>query len=73
MARGKLKNDNELNNLIRNKIIISCIQTQRLIWFGHVHRITSDRAVKKLYEWKRISTRFTGRPEIIWENVIKEY
>jgi len=67
------KNDHELNNLIRNKNIISCIQAQRLIRFGHVHRVTiNDRTVKKLCEWKRISTRITGRPKIRWGKVIKE-
>jgi len=72
MARGKLKNNNEVNKLLRNKNIISYIKVRRLIRFDLVHRITNDRTVKKLYEWKQISTRFTGRPKIRWENVIKE-
>jgi len=28
--------------------------------------------VKKLYEWKLISTRLAGRPKIIWKSDIKE-
>ena len=42
---------------------------QRLSWFGHEHRMTNDRTVKKLYEWKLISVKLAGRPEIRWENI----
>ena len=48
------------------------IKAQRLSWFGRVHRVTNDRNVKTLYEWKPISTRLAGRPKIILENDIKE-
>jgi hypothetical protein len=34
--------------------------------------MTNDRMVKKLYEWEPISTRLVGRPEVRWENDIKE-
>jgi len=34
--------------------IINYIKAQRLRWFGHVHQMTNDRVVKKLYEWKLI-------------------
>ena len=57
---------------IRNKNIINCIKTQRRGWFSHVHRITDDRLLKKLYEWKPTSLTLAGRPKIRWENVIKE-
>jgi hypothetical protein len=32
----------------------------------------NDRMVKKLYEWKAVSTRLAGRPKIRWENDINE-
>jgi hypothetical protein len=31
--------------------------------------MTNDRTVKKLYEWKLISVKLAGRPEIRWENI----
>jgi hypothetical protein len=34
--------------------------------------MTNDRMVKKLYKWKLISIRLAGRPEIRWENDIRE-
>jgi hypothetical protein len=36
----------ELNNLIRNKNLINYIKAQGLSWFGHSHRMTSDKMVK---------------------------
>jgi hypothetical protein len=49
-----IKTNGELNNLTRNKNIITYIKAQRLSWFGHVHLMATDRMVKKLYEWKQI-------------------
>jgi hypothetical protein len=50
-----------------------CGLAHRMSWFGHIHRVTKERMVKKLYEWKQISTRLAGRPKIIWEKDIKDY
>jgi len=68
----KIKTNDELNNLIRNKNIINYIKAQRLSRFGHAHQMTKDRIDKKLYEWKLISTGLPGRPKIRWETDIKE-
>ena len=35
----------ELNKLFRNKNIINIIKSNRLRWFGHLHRIQSDRFI----------------------------
>jgi hypothetical protein len=51
----RIKINDELINLIRNNII-SYIKAQKLSWFGRVHRMTNDGMVKKLNEWKSIST-----------------
>ena len=51
---------------------VNYIKAQRLRWFGHVHQMTNDRMVKKLYEWKPICTRSAGRPKVGWENDIKD-
>jgi hypothetical protein len=40
------KND-ELDKLIRHKNIINFIKSQRLSWFGHLHRMPEGRTVKK--------------------------
>jgi len=41
------KND-ESDKLIRHKNIINYIKTQRLSWFGHLHRMAEERMVKKI-------------------------
>jgi hypothetical protein len=48
-----IKKHDELNNPIRNNNIINCSKTQRLSWFGHVHRMTSDRLVKNYIRGNR--------------------
>jgi len=35
----RIKSNEELNRLTGNKNIINHIETQRLAWFGHVHRM----------------------------------
>jgi hypothetical protein len=48
----RIKTNDKLNNLIKNKNIVNNIKAQRLSWFGYVHvyEMTKDRMVKKLYE-----------------------
>ena len=43
----RIKTNNELDELIRHKNIINHIKTQRLSWFGHLHRMLEERMVKK--------------------------
>ena len=43
----RIKTNDELDELIRHKNIINHIKAQRLRWFGHLHRITEKRMVKK--------------------------
>jgi hypothetical protein len=43
----RIKTNDELDELIRHKNIINHIKTQRLNWFGHLHRMPEERMVKK--------------------------
>jgi hypothetical protein len=67
----QIKTKEELNKLIQNKNVISYIKAQRLGWLGHVHRMPDDRMIKKVYEWKPMSTRTLGRPKTRWENDVR--
>jgi hypothetical protein len=69
----RIKTNEDLNKLTRNKNVINYIKAQRLGWLGHVHRMPDDRMVKKIYEWKPMSTRTLGRPKTRWENDVRNY
>jgi hypothetical protein len=43
----RIKINDELDELIRQKNIINHIKAQRLSWFGHLHRMPEERMVKK--------------------------
>ena len=61
----------QLNRLIGNKNIINYIKAQRLAWFGHVHRMSDNSTVKKVYEWSPAVTRSLGRPKNRREDDVK--
>ena len=67
-----IKTCDELSSLIRNTYLINYIKTQRLSWLGQIQRMADDRVVKKLCDWKPMSTGLAGRPKIRCENDIKE-
>jgi len=52
----KIKTNDDLDELIRQKNIINYIQVQILIWFGYLHRMSEGRMVKKGYMWKPMLT-----------------
>jgi hypothetical protein len=55
--------NDELDKLMRHKNIINYINAQRLSWFGHLHRMSEERMVKKVYKCKSMLTRPLGRPK----------
>ena len=66
----RIKTNDELDELIRHRNIINDIKAQRLSWFGHLHRMSEDRMVNRVYKWKPILTRPLGRPKNRWEDDI---
>jgi hypothetical protein len=67
----RTKTNDELKKLIGNKTIINYIESQRLGWLGHVHRMPDERMVEKVYKWKPVAIRLLGRPQTMWENDVK--
>src|SRR5215469_15291351 len=67
----RIKINDELDKLIRHKNTINYIKAQRLSWFGHLHGMSEERMVKKVYKWKLMLTRPLGRPKNRWEDDIK--
>ena len=67
----RIKINDELNKLIKNKAVINYIKSQRLYWLGHVHKMPEERMVKKVIEWKPMAIRSLRRPKNKWENDVK--
>jgi hypothetical protein len=68
----RIKTNQKLDKIIKQKNIINFIRAQRLGWVGHVERMQETRMVKAIYSWKPISRRPIGRPKIRWEDDVRE-
>jgi hypothetical protein len=66
----RIKINDELDALIRNKKIINYLKPQRLSWFCHLHRMPEERMVKRVNKWKPMLTRPLGRAKSRWEDDI---
>jgi hypothetical protein len=67
----RIKTNDELDKLIRQKNIINYVKAQRLSWFGHLNRMPEERMVEKVYKWKPMLRRPLGRPKNRWEDGIR--
>ena len=68
-----IKNNEELDKLIKHENIVNYMKAQRLRWFGHVQRMPETRAAKKIFKWKPLTMRPRGRPKYRWEdNIIQD-
>ena len=66
----RIKNNGELDKLIKHENIVNHIKARRLSWFGHIQRMPEARATKKNFKWNPLTTRPRGRPEYRWEDSI---
>ena len=46
----RVKNNEELDKLIKHENTVNYIKAQRLIWFGHIQRMPEARATKKIFK-----------------------
>jgi hypothetical protein len=67
-----INTNKEINEVIKGQNIIGFIKIQRLIWLGHVERMTDDNNVKKIKRWKPMSKRPIGTPKTRWEDDVLE-
>ena len=69
----RIKNNEELDKLIKHENKVNYIKAQKLSWFGHIQRMPETRAAKKIFKWNPLTTRPRGRPKHRWEdNIIKD-
>jgi len=69
----RIKNNVELDKLIKHENIVNYFKAQRLSWFGHIQRMPEARATKKIFKWNLLTARPRGRPKYRWEdNIIQD-
>jgi len=64
----RLKNNQEINEILKGQNIIGFIKKQRLNWLGHVECMVEDNNVQKIKRWKPMPKRPIGRPKTRWED-----
>ena len=62
-----------MDKIIKHNNIINFAKAQRLGWYGHIERMQEARMVKAIHSWKPISIRPMGRPNIRWEDDVRNY
>jgi len=55
-----LRNNNELQNLIKGEDIVKYIKAQRIEWRGLFNRMEDTKLVKKIINWNPIGVRTKG-------------
>jgi hypothetical protein len=58
--------NHELNDLIKNAVIVRYVKSKRMAWLGHVMRMVGERISKRVLEWKPMGRRNRERPRKRW-------
>ena len=67
----RIKTNNELDELTKQRNIINYVKAERLSWFGHINRMPETSIVKRIYKWKPFTSRAVGRPKSRWEDDVR--
>ena len=68
----RIKNNEELDKLIKHENTVNYIKAQRLSRFDYIQRMPEARATKKIFKWNPLTTRPRGRPRYRWEDIIQD-
>ena len=71
-GQWKIKTSEELGELIQRKNIIRFIKSQGLKWLGHVERKPKEREDTRIYKWKPLASRPTGRQKNGWQDDVRK-
>lgn len=67
----RIRNNDEINELIENEDIVRFAKSQRLRWIGHVERMADTRMPKRIYKASMTGRRLQGRPRNRWKDEVE--
>jgi hypothetical protein len=68
----KIRNNEEMDNIIRKKDIFRFVKARRISWIGHVERMDDSRMPKRVMREKIYTSRKRGRPKVRWLDDVQE-
>jgi hypothetical protein len=68
----RIRNSEEIDNIIRKKDIVRFVKARRISWIGHVERMEDSRMPKRLMREKIYTRRKRGRPKVRWLDDVQE-
>jgi hypothetical protein len=68
----RIRNNEEIENIIRKKDIVRFMKARRISWFGQVERMEDSRMPKRVMREKIYIRRKRGRPQVRWLDDVQE-
>jgi hypothetical protein len=68
----RIRNNEEIDNIIRKKDIVRFVKARRISWIGHVERMEGSRMPKSVMREKIHTRRKRGRPKVRWLDDVQE-
>jgi hypothetical protein len=62
----RIRNNEEMDNIIRKKYIVRFAKARRISWIGHVERMEDSRMPKRVMRENIYTRRKRGRPKVRW-------
>jgi hypothetical protein len=68
----RIRNNEEIDNIIRKKDIVRFVKARRIRRNGHVERMEDSRMPKRVMREKIYTRRKRGRPKVRWLDDVQE-